>query len=199
VVVSGHHHSGGLDVDHQLGFTHIWLPMGSFACGRLMVATATLPRWLGRWGMVTGIAPGVHPDGLAVRHHLAALPLVLAVAADHKRAVGPQARHRGHNERVSEERWRFDAELWSSESFAAWAFLTLPAEVGDDVRLLSGPPTGFGSVRVEVTLGSSTWRTSVFPDKVRGYVLPVKADVRRRERLELGDRVALTLLLVPQE
>jgi len=43
VVVSGHHHSGGLDVDHQLGFTHIWLPMGSFACGRLMVATATLP------------------------------------------------------------------------------------------------------------------------------------------------------------
>ena len=100
---------------------------------------------------------------------------------------------------MSEERWRFDAELWSSESFAAWAFLTLPAEVGDDVRLLSGPPTGFGSVRVEVTLGSSTWRTSVFPDKVRGYVLPFKADVRRRERLELGDRVALTLLLVPQE
>jgi len=95
--------------------------------------------------------------------------------------------------------WEFEAELWSSEQFAAWAFLTLPADVGDDVRLLSGPPTGFGSVRVEVTLGTSTWRTSVFPDKARGYVLPVKSLVRRTEDLELGDIVELSLGLVTDE
>jgi hypothetical protein len=92
--------------------------------------------------------------------------------------------------------WTFEAEVWSSESVAAWAFVTLPAEVGDDVRLLSGPPTGFGSVRVEVQVGSSTWRTSVFPDKARGYVLPVKAAVRRSESLEVGDRTELRLRLV---
>ena len=95
--------------------------------------------------------------------------------------------------------WEFEAELWSSEQFAAWAFLTLPADVGEDVRLLSGPPTGFGSVRVEVTLGTSTWRTSVFPDKARGYVLPVKSLVRRTEDLELGDIVELSLGLVTDE
>jgi len=97
------------------------------------------------------------------------------------------------------ESWTFDAELWSSVQFAAWAFVTLPAEVGDDVRLLSGPPKGFGSVRVEITLGASTWRTSVFPDKARGYVLPVKSAVRRREGLELGDRVRVALVLVTDE
>jgi hypothetical protein len=97
------------------------------------------------------------------------------------------------------ESWTFEAELWSSESVASWVFLSLPPEVGDDVRLLSGPPGGFGSVRVEVTLGTSTWRTSVFPDKARGYVLPVKSAVRRREGLELGDRVELTLTLVTDE
>lgn len=97
------------------------------------------------------------------------------------------------------ESWTFEAELWSSEQFAAWAFVTLPAEVGDDVRLLSGPPTGFGSVRVEVTLGTSSWRTSVFPDKAVGYVLPVKSAVRRREGLELGDRVRIALALVTDE
>ena len=97
------------------------------------------------------------------------------------------------------ESWTFEAELWSSEQFAAWAFLTLPPDVSDDVRLLSGPPTGFGSVRVEVTLGASTWRTSVFPDKARGYVMPVKLQVRRKEGLELGDRVELTLGLVDDE
>ena len=95
--------------------------------------------------------------------------------------------------------WTFRAELWSSESVASWAFVSLPPEMGDDVRLLSGPPTGFGSVRVEVVLGTSTWRTSVFPDKAHGYVLPVKSAVRRREGLEIGDRVELTLSLVTDE
>jgi hypothetical protein len=94
------------------------------------------------------------------------------------------------------ESWTFEAELWASESMGSWVFVSLPAEVGDDVRLLSGPLRGFGSVRVEVTLGTSTWRTSVFPDKARGYVLPVKSAVRRREDLEVGDRVELSLALV---
>jgi uncharacterized protein DUF1905 len=97
------------------------------------------------------------------------------------------------------ESWTFEAELWASESVASWVFVSLPAEVGDDVRLLSGPPTGFGSVRVEISLGTSTWRTSVFPDTARGFVLPVKAAVRRREGLEVGDRVELTLTLVTDE
>ena len=94
------------------------------------------------------------------------------------------------------ESWTFEAELWASESVASWVFVSLPGEICDDVRLLSGPPSGFGSVRVEVSLGSSTWRTSVFPDKARTYVLPVKAAVRRREGLEVGDRVELALTLV---
>ncbi len=94
------------------------------------------------------------------------------------------------------ESWIFEAELWASESMGSWVFLTVPPEVGDDIHLLSGPPAGFGSVRVEVTLGTSTWRTSVFPDKARGYVLPVKSAVRRREDLEVGDRVELSLTQV---
>ena len=97
------------------------------------------------------------------------------------------------------ESWSFEAELWASESVASWVFLTVPPEVSDDVRLLSGPPTGFGSVRVEVTLGTSTWRTSVFPDKARGYVLPLKSAVRRREDLEVGDRVGVSLTLVTDD
>src|SRR4051812_48761864 len=95
-----------------------------------------------------------------------------------------------------EATWTFEAELWSSETVAAWVFATLSAALGEDLRLLSGPPVGFGSVRVEVSVGSSTWRTSVFPDKSRGYVLPVKSAVRRSESLEVGDRTELRLRLV---
>ena len=92
----------------------------------------------------------------------------------------------------------FDAELWvweSSPEGTAWVFLTVPEDETEEIRLRAGPPRGFGSVRVEVTIGSTTWRTSVFPDQ-RGFALPVKKAVRRAESLEVGDtaRAVLTVL-----
>jgi len=88
--------------------------------------------------------------------------------------------------------FEFEAEVWEVEQ-GGWAFVTLPPEVGDDLRLLAGPPRGFGSIRVEVTCGGSTWRTSVFPDRRRGYLLPLKKAVRRAESLEIGDPARLRL------
>ena len=92
----------------------------------------------------------------------------------------------------------FDAELWEWDSApegTAWVFVTVPPDETDDIRMRSGPPRGFGSVRVEVTIGSTTWRTSVFPDK-RGFALPVKKAVRRAEALEIGDSARVRLELV---
>ena len=72
--------------------------------------------------------------------------------------------------------------------------MTLPADVADEVRARSGPRRGFGSVRVRASIGATTWETSVFPDTKSGsYLLPVKAEARRREGLEDGDTVAVTL------
>lgn len=95
----------------------------------------------------------------------------------------------------------FDAELWEWDAApegASWVFLTVPEDETEEIRLRSGPPRGFGSVRVEVTIGSSTWRTSVFPDKVRGFVLPVKKPVRRTETVDVGDRVRVGLCLLDE-
>lgn len=89
---------------------------------------------------------------------------------------------------------RFEAELWRWEGDAPWHFLTVPVDVSDLVLEQSGPRRGFGSVRVQVTVGTSTWRTSVFPDSKRGaYVLPVKKAVRTDEQIDVGDRVDVVL------
>jgi hypothetical protein len=94
----------------------------------------------------------------------------------------------------------FTAELWEHHGQGAWVFLTVPAEASEEVRLLAGEPRGFGSVRVEVAIGATTWRTSVFPDSARGcYVLPVKAAVRRAEQAEVGDEVAVRLHVVESD
>ena len=92
--------------------------------------------------------------------------------------------------------YRFDAELWLWDGGAAWHFVTLPGEVSDDVRARAVGRRGFGSVRVRVTVGATSWATSVFPDSTRGaYILPVKKDVRAREGLEAGDRMSVQLEL----
>lgn len=97
------------------------------------------------------------------------------------------------------ENLTFTSTLWRWEAQDAWRFVTVPAELTDAIRLGAGPPRGFGSVRVEATVGATTWRTSVFPDSHRGsFVLPVKKAVRRAEDLDDGDQVTVTLRLLDQ-
>lgn len=95
--------------------------------------------------------------------------------------------------------FHFEAELWLWKGDAAWHFITVPADVSDEIegRTSALERRGFGSVRVRVTVGSTTWSTSVFPDKKQeAYILPVKKDVRTREGVVAGDRVAVQLDLL---
>lgn len=91
--------------------------------------------------------------------------------------------------------FEFDAELYAWDvQGGSWVFLNLPEHVTDEIDDGSREPRGFGSVRVEVSVGSSTWRTSVFPSKQEAtYVLPVKKAVRRAEGVDVGDVVHVRL------
>ncbi|MDD9207977.1 DUF1905 domain-containing protein [Georgenia sp. 10Sc9-8] len=97
-------------------------------------------------------------------------------------------------------RYEFDAELWLWQAWQtdSWTFLSLPTDVADEVLDLAGPfSRGFGSLRVEVTVGETVWRTSIFPDSERRtYVLPIKKAVRRAENLAAGDGVRVRIELL---
>jgi hypothetical protein len=85
---------------------------------------------------------------------------------------------------------------WSGES-ASWHFISVPEELAQEIRAHSLLHRGgFGSVRVEATIDNITWRTSVFPQKTGGYILPVKAEVRRRANIAAGDDVTISLELI---
>jgi Domain of unknown function (DUF1905) len=92
---------------------------------------------------------------------------------------------------------RFDAELWVTEGEAGWHFITLPVDLAEDVRDHSeGRTAGFGSVPVKVTIGATSWSTSIFPDKRRNsFVLPLKKAVRKAELLEVGDVADVQLFI----
>jgi len=94
----------------------------------------------------------------------------------------------------------FESELWIWDARRAdsWTFASLPADASDEIaEVADGTQRGFGSVRVRVTLGGSTWATSIFPDDKRGcYVLPVKRAVRKAEGVEAGDVASLSIELI---
>jgi hypothetical protein len=86
--------------------------------------------------------------------------------------------------------------LWS-EGKGSWHFLTVPADQADEIRAhVFGNRRGFGSARVEATINGVSWRTSIFPQKSGGYILPIKADVRRRAGIAAGDDVTVSLDLI---
>lgn len=96
--------------------------------------------------------------------------------------------------------YQFTAPLWiwQGDGPASWHFITVPPDIADDIEQESeGMRGGFGSVKVNVTVGSTTWSTSLFPSKTEeSYLLPVKKSVRVNEELDDGDDVTVSLELV---
>ena len=87
----------------------------------------------------------------------------------------------------------FTAALWEWGARDSWYFVTLDEEASEVVSERPSPGRGFGSVRVQVTVGRTTWRTSVFPGNDGRYVLPVKKAVRVAESIEEDDPVTVLL------
>lgn len=94
--------------------------------------------------------------------------------------------------------FRFSAPVWLYEGPASWYFVSLPEDCADEIAdLADGQTRGFGSVRVSVRVGETSWTTSVFPDKARNtYVLPIKKSVRTAENLADGTLAQIELGIV---
>jgi hypothetical protein len=101
--------------------------------------------------------------------------------------------------------WTIEAPLWiwrgkgkdSAPSSTAWHFLTITGAAADGIRAAApGRSAAWGSVYVTALIGKTRWQTSVFPSKeAGGWLLPVKAAVRRAERIVEGDAVTVIVSL----
>lgn len=94
--------------------------------------------------------------------------------------------------------FQFSAPLRRYPGADGWHFVLVPPEISDRIAHgTSGMRRGFGSVRVDVTVGGTSWRTSIFPDSRTGtYMLPVKKEVRTAEQLDVEDDVRARLEIV---
>jgi hypothetical protein len=82
----------------------------------------------------------------------------------------------------------FEAKVWKrSSQKSSWHFATLPSKFCPDIKINCPSGKGFGSVRVVAKIGQIQWKTSIFLSKQhKSYILPIKADIRRRCSIEEG-------------
>ena len=87
----------------------------------------------------------------------------------------------------------FDGTILFWRGPAPWFFVTVPEQQSSDLKTISGLVTyGWGVIPVRVRIGKTEWQTSLFPKDDR-YLVPIKASVRKAERLAEGDEVTVRL------
>ncbi|WP_150951528.1 DUF1905 domain-containing protein [Microbacterium testaceum] len=95
-------------------------------------------------------------------------------------------------------RVRFEGDVfrWEARSDSDWYFVALPPELSGEIRETQTYRRGFGGVRVDATIGGTTFRTSIFPQAGGVYVLPLKRAVRDAESIDPGSVVRVDLFVL---
>ena len=87
-------------------------------------------------------------------------------------------------------------KVWIWPGIAGWHFVTLPKKLYQEIKYATIKPR-VGFVPIEATLGATTWQTSLFPHTSEGtYLLAVKAQVRKKESVLVGDTPTIHFKIV---
>ena len=97
---------------------------------------------------------------------------------------------------IPKNKYKIRSEVWLYPSAtAAWHFVSLSKKQSQAIDTKFGDKRrGWNSFPVSVTLGKTKWKTSIFFDKREGaYILPLKAEVRKKEGIWQGDKPLISL------
>jgi hypothetical protein len=92
--------------------------------------------------------------------------------------------------------YTFKSKVWKYPGMAGWHFASVTKQVSAQIKKsrIGVPRIGWGSIPVTATIGKTKWKSSIFPDKKSGtFLLPLKAEVRKKEKITAGDTFTLTL------
>ncbi len=92
---------------------------------------------------------------------------------------------------MRQKNYSFKANVWLYPGMAGWHFVTLPKKTSEEIDFFFKEfKKGWGSLPVSVSVGKTSWKTSIFPDKQsQSYLLPLKKEVRKKESIKEGDIV----------
>jgi hypothetical protein len=87
----------------------------------------------------------------------------------------------------------FNGKIFIWKGPAPWFFVAVPEQESRDINAISRLVTyGWGVIPVTVRIGKTAFTTSLIPKDGR-YLVPIKASVRKAEKLEEGNDVTIYL------
>lgn len=91
--------------------------------------------------------------------------------------------------------YQFSSKVWKHNSDGGWHFVSLPNDLSKEIRThLKWQEEGWGRMKAHAQINTSKWDTAIwFDTKLNTYLLPVKATVRRKEKIALLQLVDVTL------
>jgi Domain of unknown function (DUF1905) len=96
-------------------------------------------------------------------------------------------------------RFSFETQIIEWRGPSPFFYAPIPAQYVDELRQLAKIVSyGWGVAPVDAQIGDVAFKTSLFP-KDGGYLLPLKADVRRRTNITAGDLIAIEMTIQPPE
>ena len=92
-------------------------------------------------------------------------------------------------------RYDFSARLWQDPSPGGWFFISIPKNISKEIREnLKWQEEGWGRMKASVAIDKLEWDTAIwFDKKMDTYLLPIKAEIRRKVNLQLDDTITLTI------
>ena len=95
-------------------------------------------------------------------------------------------------------RFEFNATIWQySSPKGGWFFVSLPAKISAEIREnFQWQEEGWGRLKSTARINAAEWETAIwFDTKLKTYLLPLKAEIRKSNSLEIGQNVKVEIEL----
>ena len=99
---------------------------------------------------------------------------------------------------MAPRKYKIKAKIFKWTGKGAWFFVRIEKETAENIKdNFAVFARGWGSLPVNVTIGASNWKTSIFPDK-QTYLLPIKSQIRKTENIQEADTLNINLEIAIQ-
>ena len=93
--------------------------------------------------------------------------------------------------------YEFATHMWQHNSPGGWYFVSLPQNMSEEIRShLKWQEEGWGRMKAVAQIGNNEWETAIwFDTKMKTYLLPIKAAIRKKCRLEIEEPFEMVVWL----
>lgn len=92
-------------------------------------------------------------------------------------------------------KYEFGAKPWRYAGPNGWTFISMPTTMAKEIRdNLKSEEEGWGRRKAIAKIGNTEWTTAIwFDTKLTTYLLPIKAEIRKKEGIEINKRLKVSI------